>query len=364
VVLQFMLSFGFIVALIVSYKQYQYSINYNFGFQRENILDVQLQDVNPERFASEYSKLSSVNGISFSNNLIGLRHSNGDSWMRYENQIDSTKVNEMFIDNHYIDNFELKLIAGANFPDGAWNKERHLIVNEQFLKMFKIANAIDAIGKTVHVNDLELEIVGVLKDFHFSSLRFPIKPFVFRMNPRKYQIANLKVLYANKDASLSEMKSLWKTLESQREFQAIFFSEEINDAYAFYNILMKLTAFLGLLAISITLLGMLGMVVFTSETRAKEVGIRKVLGSSVAGITFLLSKDYLKLMALACALGVTPSVFIIDWMLSELQYYSVRLTMWDILFGMITLIGLGLLSISAQTVKTASVNPVLTLKNE
>ena len=127
---------------------------------------------------------------------------------------------------------------------------------------------------------------------------------------------------------------------------------------------MKLAGFLGLLAISISLLGMLGMVVYSSESRTKEVGVRKVFGASVAAITMLLSKDYVKMMGWAFVIAIPLSVFVIDLMLSSMQHYRVRLNAWDILLGMLVLIGLGVLTISTQTIKTASANPAETLKNE
>jgi putative ABC transport system permease protein len=114
----------------------------------------------------------------------------------------------------------------------------------------------------------------------------------------------------------------------------------------------------------ISLLGILGMVVNTSEARSKEVGIRKVLGASVTGILLLLSKDYLKLMAWACLIAIPLSVVIIDKMLSQMQYYRVRLTVWDILAGIIILAIIGLLTITSQTIKTANTNPAETLKSE
>jgi putative ABC transport system permease protein len=363
-VFQFMLSFGFIVAIIVFSRQYQYSMNYDFGFDRENMLDVQLQNVEPGLFESEYSKISSIQSISYSSGVLGLRHSDGDAWMQPEGLQDSVKVNQMFVDNHYIANLNLEFLAGKNFPSVAWTHEQYLIVNEQFLKSTNLGSATEAIGKVVRVDNQDLEIIGVLKDFHFSSLRTPIKSFAFRTNPRFYSYANLKVSFTDAFAGISEMESLWKKIGHGTAFRADFMKDEINSAYQFYNTLMKIIAFLGLLAISISLLGMLGMVVYTSETRTKEVGIRKVLGASVAGITLLLSKDYLKLMGWAFVLAIPITVLIIDKMLSEMQYYSVRLTAWDVLGGMFILMALGLLTISTQTVKTASTNPAETLKSE
>jgi putative ABC transport system permease protein len=211
-VFQFILSFRFIVALFVFSRQYRYTMNYDFGFQRENILDVELQQTDTALFATEFSKLSSVHVISFSSDVLGLHHSAGDSWMKCENQTDSIKVNYMFVDHRYIENLGLKLLAGTNFPDGVWNREKHLIVNEEFLKTFQIAAPAEAIGQVVRVNKQDLEIIGVLKDFHFSSLREPIKSFAFRVDPAQYKIANLKVSFTDAYAGIADMEKLWKSM--------------------------------------------------------------------------------------------------------------------------------------------------------
>ena len=363
-IFQFILSFGFIVSLIVYVRQYQYSINYDFGFQRENILDVKLQGVDPALFKSEFSKLASVHSISTSSDILGMNFTGQEKWIKESNPSDSLLVRQIFIDREYLDVFQLQLLAGKNFSDGVWRHETEIIVNEQFLKHLKVSSAGEAIDKVFLVDSLELKIVGVLKDFHFRSLRTAISPLIFRMNPGQANYAYLKVSFTDAYSSINEMEKVWNKLNNRNKFDSRFFDDELNDSYGFYLTMLKIIAFLGVFAISISLLGMLGMVVYSSETRAKEVGIRKVFGASVAGIIFLLSKDYLKLMGWAFLISVPLSVLIIDRILSSTQYYSVQLTVWDILAGMITLIMLGLLTLSSQTFKTASTNPAETLKNE
>jgi ABC-type antimicrobial peptide transport system permease subunit len=363
-IFQFMLSFGFIVALVVFTRQYKYSLNFDFGFQKENILDVQLNGTDPNLFNSEFEKLSTVSAISFSDKVLGLYPVGDHSWMQIDAKPDSLPVDGMFVDEKYIDNFGLKILAGKNFPKEPWTHEQYLIVNETFLKTFAISSPLEAIGQVVRVDNQDLQIIGVLKDFQYATLHWPVKSFAFRMNPSRYNYAHLKVSFTEAYAGISEMETLWKKLGNPKKFHAEFLNDEINNSFQNYTTLLKLVGFLGMLAISISLLGMLGMVVYTSETRTKEVGIRKVLGASVAGIAFILSKDYLKLMGWAFLLAIPIAAFVIDKMLSSMQHYSVRLTVWDFVIGIIILVGLGVLTISTQTIKTASINPAETLKSE
>lgn len=363
-IFQFMLSFGFIVALIVFTRQYRYTMSYDFGFQKENVLDVELNGVDPNLFLSEYSKLSTVTSISFSDKVLGLYPVGDHSWMQVESKPDSLPVDGMFVDEKYINQFGLEFLAGKNFPGESWTHEQYMIVNETFLKTFGIASPLDAVGQIVRVDKQDLQIIGVVKDFQYATLHWPVKSFAFRMDPSRYNYAYLKVSFSDAYAGITEMETLWKTLGNQKRFHAAFLDTEIEGSFQNYTTLLKVIGYLGMLAISISLLGMLGMVVYTSETRTKEVGIRKVLGASVAGIAFILSKDYLKLMGWAFVLAIPIAFFVINKMLSSMQYYSVHLTVWDFLLGILTLVVLGISTISAQTIKTASANPAETLKTE
>jgi putative ABC transport system permease protein len=360
-IFQFALSFMFILGLVVFSRQYRYTLNFDFGFQKENIMHVDLLDVKPDKFKSSFEKLSAVQNISMSSNILGIGYL--AAMVHPFGKIDSTEVFQLYVDEQYINNMELTLLAGENFPEGVWQREQHMLVNEEFLKKHNIKSPVDALGQTFTVEGNDLEIIGVLKDFHFASLQVPIKSFMFRMNPNQFKYANMRVSFTDAFAGITEMELQWKTL-SQEPIQAKFFNDEIDEAYSYYQTFLKIVGFLGLLAISISLLGMLGMVVYTSEQRTKEVGIRKVMGASTTGIAMLLSKDYARLMIWAFVIAIPLAVLISDRVLISMQYYSVRLNVWDILISILLLMFLGLVTIASQTFKTANTNPAETLKSE
>lgn len=360
-IFQFALSFCFIIALVVFSRQYQYSVNYDFGFQREGILDVQLQGIKPEQFKSEFSKLASIKDMSMSSHIMGVSLSSGNATS--VGSRDSFDVSQIFVDPKYLDILKLKLLAGKNFPDEIWQREKYIIVNEEFLKQFKLGDASEALGELFVIDDHEVEIVGVLKNFNYSRLNRPIQAFMFRMNPEYFSIANLNVTFNDTYGSLAQMEATWKSLEPEKKFEARFFDKEIRDSYDFYENLLKLIGFLGLLALSISLLGLLGMVVYTSEIKTKEVGIRKVMGASITNIIMLLSKDYLKLMLWATVFALPVATFGTTAMLS-MQYYHVTLNVWDVLISLTILLVMGLGTIASQTFKTASTNPAETLRAE
>jgi putative ABC transport system permease protein len=361
-VFQFALSFCFIIGLILFSRQYRYNLNYDVGFQRENILDVKLKGVNPEQFRNQFSQLASVQDISMTSHVLGV--STSVQVTTAVDSQDSLEVHQIFADHRYINVVKLELLTGKNFPNEVWQGEKYLIVNEAFVKKFKLGTPYDALGKVFRIENKELEIIGVLKNFNYRSLLKPIEAFMIRMDPGKYQLANLSVNFTDTFEAISQMENAWKVIEPDKKFEAEFFDEKIRDSYAFYKTFLKLVGYLGMLAISISLLGLLGMVVYTSETRTKEVGIRKVMGATTGSITLLLSTDYVKLMMWAAVFAIPITIWLADMIFPQLQEYHVTLNFGDILLSLVILLTMGLATIASQTFKTASANPAETLRTE
>ena len=359
---QFALSFFFIVLIIVFSRQYRYTLNFNYGFNTENILDVQLQGMDPSIFKSEFSTLPEVQEISMSSDILGLTSSS--TQVHEQNSGDSLEVFQLFADPHYVENMGLQLIAGKNFPDGHDQQEKYIIVNEQFLSHWKMDNPLDAVGRTFLVDGRVLEIIGVLKDFHYASLFVPIESFFIRTDPSRYTYANMKIISNDIHATLTSMEKIWNKLNDTRKLEAHFFDDEMEELYSFYQAGLKLIGYLGLLAISITLLGLLGMVIYTTENRTREVGIRKVFGAGKTNLTYLLSIEFVKLMLWAIPFAIPACFLLMDDLLSSVQYYSVRINASDIFYGIVITFCLGIITIASQTWRAAGKNPVDILRCE
>jgi putative ABC transport system permease protein len=359
-VFQFVLSFGFILSLVVFSKQYQYSLNFNFGFAKENIVNIVLQGTQPQLVKNEYSKLASVQSVALSSEITGLSFEN--AWIK-DSKNDSSEVAYMFVDGNYITMFGLTLLAGTNFPE-VGPTEKFIIVNEEFVKEYKISAPAEAIGKTYNVEGNELQVIGVVKNFHYAPLRYPIKKFFFRNNPAKFTYAHLKVNTADAFAMFVDLENQWKKLNPEQKVQASFFEDDLNEGYKSYVVLLKITGFLGLFALTISALGLLGMVVYTAETKVKEISIRKVFGASVLNLNYLLSKEYLKLILWAVGIGAPVTAYLIYLVLPRMQYYSTTVSVWDVLISTAILFGLGMITVWSQTNKTALSNPADTLRSE
>lgn len=364
VVGQFALSLGFIMAVAITAKQHIVTLNYNFGFEQANILDVNLQGVDPNIFRNEFSKLSSVHTLSMSSDVMGASGLTS-TWIRKPEENDSTEVLQMFVDHNYLTNLDLKLLAGKSFSDQHDASEQYVIVNEEFLKQFKIANAADALDKTFIVPLAgELRILGVAKNFHYTRLREPIRSFFFRYNPSQFNYANLKITSTDMHATLFNIESVWKTIGGEKKFEARFFEEEIEEAYSTYDSMIKICGFLGFLAITISCLGLLGMVVYTAETRTKEIGVRKVMGASTTAIAILLSKDYVKLMLIAAMIATPITYLFFDKLLLGREYYRIQIGFLEIFISLALMFLLGVGTILSQTLRAAKANPVDTLRCE
>lgn len=360
-VFQFVLSFGFILSLVVFSRQYQYSLNFNFGFTKANIVNLNLQGTPPQRVKNEYSKLASVQLVAMSSQIMGLGYYN--TWIQ-DSEKDSSEVAHMFVDANYISMFGLTLLAGTNFPGEATNSEKFIIVNEEFVKSYNISPVADAIGKTYLVEGNELQVIGVVKNFHFAPLRYPIKKFFFRTNPDRFTYAHFKVNTQDAFAMFTDFENHWKNLNPEQKLTASFFEDDLNEGYSNYVVLLKMVGFLGLLAITISVLGLLGMVVYTAETKVKEISIRKVFGASLLNLNYLLSKEYLRLMVWAVAIGAPITAYLIYLVLPQMQYYSIMVSVWDVIISTFILLALGVFTVWSQTNRAALSNPAETLRSE
>jgi ABC-type antimicrobial peptide transport system permease subunit len=359
-VFQFALCLTFILSLIVFNKQYRYAMNFDLGFHKDNIVDVSLQQVNPDVFANEFTRLPAVQSLSMSSGIMG--HGVPGSWGRLESKADSSMLHYMFVDGNFISNLGLKLKGGRTFfPDESAN--RTIIVNETFLKRFNFNGPSEAIGERIELEQSSYEIVGVIADFHFWQLHAPVAPFCFRYDKDKFRYANIKIASSDIQQTFIDMEKKWNTIADGRVFTAEFLEKETAGAFSNYQTLLKIFGFLGLLAISISCLGLLGMVVYTAERKTKEVGIRKVMGASTWNVTYLLAKGYLKLMLIASVFSI-PVALLLDKMLTGFAHYRIEITVFDVLLGMLLMLLLGVGTMVSQTLKTANANPAQTLRSE
>lgn len=361
---QFALSLVFIMSVVVAYRQHRGSINYNFGFNRENILTVDVRGIDPQLFRNQFAKFSEVRAMSYSSHIPGASGTD-HAFVVNASSGDSTEVLRMFADHGQISTFGLTLLAGANFSEDYGRCGNEVIVNEALVRQFNLGSPHDAVGKVLMLaGGQEVRVVGVIRDFQYMHLEERIKSFFYQCNEQKFRYAFLAIQSNDLFSTLSSMESAWKPIGGERKFAARFLNDYIQEAHDFHLQVVKICAFLGALAISISCLGMLGMVAFSVENRVKEVGVRKVMGASSGSIAYLLSKDFVRLMVIASAIAIPITWLFFEKLYSEMQSYTVPIGVFEILTSLVILFGLGLATVLSQTFKAAAANPVDSLRHE
>lgn len=364
VVTQFFVSFIFIITTIVLFKQINFQKNIDLGFQTENILNVELQGIDYEIFKQEVSGHPGISKISAS----AFIPCTGMAWLENVKRSEDAEfidIDFISIDNNFIPNFGLKLVAGRNFPDAVNpENERFVILNEMAVKQFGFPSPADAIGQTlIFGNDTQVEIIGVVNNFLSRDTQNPSPPMALRVVPEYFEYANLKIATDDIEAVLLFLETKWKELEPYRPFRCAFFEDQLED----YNIgsknALRGLSFITFLTILIAFFGLLGMVLYDTEARVKEIGIRKVMGASIGSIILTTSKTFMFLLLLAAALAI-PVAWFANHMILQSIANRIELGIGIFVQGLAIMFALGFLTIFSQTIKAASRNPVESLRYE
>jgi putative ABC transport system permease protein len=367
IVIQYTLSLMFITTALIGFKQYKDFLRLDLGFTTENILNIKLQGNKAGLLVKELEELPEVDQISKSMMITSLGSFNG-SHVKYTNPDDSAVVWLNLVDENYLPIHKHKLLAGTNFllrPKKG--EESEVIVNEQVLKRFDIAkrDPAKAIGEVVTVDKQKLMIVGVLKDFHYGTVEEKIEPVMFRYSsdePGGY--LNVKINSTDLISTRESIEKAWKKIDKVHPIDAAFYDDQIQMGYNHFVVMVKVIGFIGFLAICIASMGLFGMVVFTTETRLKEISIRKVLGANERSLIYLLGKGFLLLLALSALIALPITYFFFDKVVLVNIVYHQPIGWMELLAGAIGIGLLALFMIGSQTWKAARSNPARVLKSE
>jgi putative ABC transport system permease protein len=368
IVIQYCISIILISASIGVYRQYQHYIGFDLGFNTENILNIELQGNKADLLKKEIQELPEVKAISQSMMVTSVGSYYGTNMKYHGSPNDSTGVGFNSVDENYMPVHGHQLIAGRNFlpkPDSA--KESEVIVNQEVLKRFNIGgqDPEKAIGDVLRVDENDLTIIGVMKNFQYARANNQTsKEIVLRYEPSKARVLNVKIQSNDLIATHDKIEAIWKKIDPVHPFEAKFYNEQIEAAFAGLRATVKLAGFLAFLAICIASLGLLGMVVFTTEIRLKEISIRKVMGASEAGLLYLLGKGFIFLLLVATVISLPLVVLFFEKVVFTSTVNHAPLNLIEMLLGVLVILIIALLMIGSQTLKVAKANPAEVLKNE
>lgn len=371
VIFQFATSLILIIGTVIIYDQLHYIQNTNLGFNKSQVLiinDAYALDKNEEVFKNEILKMPGVTGGTISAYLpVSSSRSDytysKDAVMTSKNGIN---IQVWTIDYDYLKTMGMQLAEGRNFSRDFGADSSAVIINETTAQLLgykdpigKKFYSIDGIGKTILT---PLDIVGVVKDFHFESLRQHIGPLCFRLG-HSTGLASFKISSSNIPGLLKDVENKWKTLAPGKPFSFRFMDDSFDEMYRAEQRVGTIALIFSALAIMIACLGLFGLSTFIAEQRTKEIGIRKVLGANVSGIVQLLSKDFVKLVIIAFVIATPVAWYFMNHWLQDFAY-RIKIEWWIFAFAGLVAMSIALATVSFQAIKVALTNPVKSLRSE
>ena len=366
VVVQYTLTLMFITATFIGYQQYKSILAFDLGYSTENILNVRTEGNNPEVLIKEISEMPEITGIAKSQMITSVGNYYGGR-LKYKDPQDSAHIWFNAIDENYIPMHGHKLIAGTNFLARPTKREEatEIIVNEQVLKRFNMGDPSKAIGDEMLLNGKKVKVVGVLKDFHYGKVDHAIEPVIFKYwVDDQYGYLNLKIHSTDVLATMAKLETIWKGIDKVHPFEATFYDDAIEKAYGEFSAMIKIIGFLSFLAISIASMGLFGMVVFTTETRLKEISIRKVMGASSGNLIYLLSRNFMLLLGISALIALPATYLFFDTVVLTNFPYHNPIGAIELFAGLLGVLLIAFLMIGSQTLKAAQSNPAEILKSE
>lgn len=369
IVLQFTMSIFLIIGSTIAYRQYKFALNFDMGFTTDNVLNIELQGNDSKLLMNEVEKLPEVSKVSRS----GMIPNTGEIWseeIKYKDPLDSANVYVNFIDKNYFSTHEFTFLAGGSFPyDQEEGTAKFVVVDELLLKRFNIQDPQSAIGEIItldrRLDDLSLEIVGVVKQFQYAKVHNESEPVaLIQGTPEDYVHLNLVVKSNDIIAFMDKLEAIWSEVDEVHPFEAEFYSDLIQEAYNDQATLFKLFGFLAFLAISIASMGLLGMAVFTTETRQKEISVRKVLGASKQNLMLILSKGFISMLIISAVIAMPLSYLFFTEMVMADFVNRITIGPVELLSGVFIVFAIGILTIGWQTGKAAKSNPADMLRDE
>ncbi|MGI8583140.1 MAG: ABC transporter permease [Chitinophagaceae bacterium] len=380
VVLQFVISVILIVGSLIINRQLNFMQSAKLGFNKEQVVVVNNleRSTNTEAFKNALTQIPGVNKVAAADGMIG-----GQNWtntIRLRGSENGQLVNFISVGNDFLDVLGIDIKEGRGFsslypadtlnngiPGGPLNQViGSVLINEKAAKDLGVPSP--SVGKqlvwsfdkdtTYYVN-----IVGVVKDFHFTSLRNEIKPFAFVKSNNRVNSVAVKVDPNNIQSTLAQMQNKWQSMFADKPFDYYFLDESIGKLYVAEKNFKDLFFYFTIIALIIACLGLFGLAAFTAEQRTKEIGIRKVLGASVTNVVAMLSKDFLKLVCIASLIAFPIVWYIMNKWLHDFTY-RINISWWVFAVGGITAIIIALVTVSFQAIKAAIANPVKSLRTE
>lgn len=362
VVTQFSFSILLIIGTLVITGQLRYIKSKNLGYDKEHIFSFWMRDMAPHYDAvkAELLKQPGILDVTRSNqNIVRFAGFTGSADWEGKDPKQNLILHIISVDKGFTSFFKMKMLQGASFT-GAPNDTAHFVLNEAAIKETGIK---DPIGKPFSIWGIKGTIIGVVKDFHYASMREKITPAAFYYRPSYFSTIYVKTTGRDASQAIKAAGKQFKQYNGQYPFSYAFLDEIFDNIYKGESQEAILFDYFSGIAIFISCLGLLGLATYTAQVRVREIGVRKVLGASVANITGMLSMDFLKLVLIAILIASPAAWYLMHKWLQDFAY-RIHIQWWVFAVAGVLAIAIAFATISYQAIKAALMNPVKSLRSE
>lgn len=365
VVLQFALSVIFIVGVLVTNQQMSYIQSKHLGYERSNIITFKRAG-DTENMATFLAELERISGVEQASNMYwsvldGTDSQGGYSWRGQEEDKDIL-FQAPRIGYDVIETLGMEIVEGRSFSKELKDDFTKIVLNEAAVEMMGLENPVGARVRKGRRNIQEREVIGVVKDFHYGSIHKKVEPMVLRFRSNGSDIM-IRLENGTEATTIPKIAQVYTQFHPDYNFNYTFLDKDYQALYESESQIAVLAKYFSGLAIIISCLGLFGLVAFTAERRKKEIGIRRVLGAGVSNIIGLLSKDFLKLIAIAFILASPIAYYSMHSWLNNFAYHT-EIQAWVFALAGALALGIAFVIISIRGVDAALSNPVNALRNE
>jgi len=368
---QFAISIILIISTVVVFKQLSYMQDKSLGFNRDRIFTLPYNGGLHDKFDAFRNEL--LNGAEIKNvtrssriptgrllDNMGIAVSSGDTMAPL-----NVDIKMVTVDQEFISTYDVKTVAGRDFSRNFTTDTSAFLINEAAVQILGIKTNDEAIGKDIVYGGRKGKVIGVINDFHFESMHQKILPLILFVprDPNFYGRISLKMAGNNIPAALAKTEAAWKKFLPEAPYEYTFLDENFEKLYESEQRQASIFTLFACIAIFIACLGLLGLSAFSITQRIKEIGIRKVLGASISSIVGLLSKDFLKLVAIAAVIAFPVAWFAMHNWLQDFAYRT-SISWWIFVTAGVMAAAISLLTISFQAIRAALANPVNNLRTE
>ena len=371
VILQFSISIILIVGTMIMFRQLQFMQNKELGFNKENVMVLTRADAlgnHTQSFKDDLLKIPGVLSVAASTAVPG--HNNNNNGYRVQGRPDeSFLLQSNWVDYDYLETYGITLASGRFFDKSFATDKDACTINECAVNHYQFTNPTDVrfvspVGNSPE-ETVNKQVIGVVNDFHFESLRTRIGPYImhFKDEGNNWGYVSIRLSPETGPATLADIEKAWASYTSNDPIQYFFMDKDLERLYKEERQNSKLAVMFTILGILVASLGLFGLTSFTVQQRTKEIGVRKTFGASVYNIWYLIAREILVLITVSAILAIPFAWWIADNWLENYEY-RIHLNPFDFLAGFIIAIIIAIMTISYRAIRTAQMNPVVSLKYE